>query len=133
MASNQAGAAVAAREAARPRKRVRVNRDASSDPWLFVVIQVVFDSSALFFAWHSAIWLRLVLNPYMSLQLTRNELIGLSPSLGAVVLSWIGVAFWLRHTDQRAGLFLSGFVKTLESAVTISAIVIICTFFSATL
>jgi exopolysaccharide biosynthesis polyprenyl glycosylphosphotransferase len=133
MGTNEVGAGAAVREARGTRRRVGSSRATSSDPWPIVFIQLISDVLALVLAWHAAIGIRLLLNPYMSLHLTRDELVRLSPSLEAVLVSWIVASCWLHRSKQRSGSFFSGAVKTVESMVTVTSIIIICAFFSATL
>ena len=133
MTPNEAGVIVVGGNAQGSRKRIAPHRAISHNPWPFAVIQVISDLTALGLAWYSAIGIRLLLNPYMSLQLTREELIRLSPSLVAVLATWIVVSCWLERSDRHSGFWVSRFVKIVESAVAVSATIIVCTFFSATL
>jgi exopolysaccharide biosynthesis polyprenyl glycosylphosphotransferase len=57
-------------------------------------LAALFDAVALYVAWHATVDLRLLLNPFMGLKLSRLNLTSHAPSAAAVLLVWAGLSFW---------------------------------------
>ena len=53
-----------------------------SNQWYHRVLQPVFDLMGLVFAWRLALEVRLLLNPVMSVHISRSEIVHLAPPLG---------------------------------------------------
>jgi len=82
-------------------------------------------------AWQLTILLRLSLNPYMRLHLTRHELMIVTPPLWILLLLWIAAAVWLslyRYAARpSAGTAL---FRVMESSAVFGVATIVVSFFS---
>jgi len=94
------------------------------------ILQFGFDTVGLIAAWYGTINLRLLLNPMMRLQLTRQELYLLAPPVSALLLLWIAVGLWLRtYRPPRKHMPGDRFANLVESTVLASVIIVVVTFF----
>jgi exopolysaccharide biosynthesis polyprenyl glycosylphosphotransferase len=93
-------------------------------------LQFSFDTVGLVAAWHGTINLRLLLNPFMQRQLTREDLYLLAPPVYTVLLLWIAAGVWL-HAYRPPKKQLAGgrFANLIESVILASMLIIVATFF----
>jgi exopolysaccharide biosynthesis polyprenyl glycosylphosphotransferase len=88
------------------------------------------DTVGLIAAWYGTINLRLLLNPVMPLQLTRQQLYLLAPPIPALMLLWIAVSFWLRaYRPVRKHMPGDRFANLIESTLLAGLMAIVVTFF----
>jgi exopolysaccharide biosynthesis polyprenyl glycosylphosphotransferase len=98
---------------------------------IYCRLQSVFDLVGLIASWYGVVELRLLLNPYMRLQFSREELYGLAPPLPAVVLLWVLTGLWLRTYRPKPSHYVGGaFVSLVEAVAVASTLTIVVTFFS---
>jgi exopolysaccharide biosynthesis polyprenyl glycosylphosphotransferase len=94
------------------------------------ILQFGFDTVGLIAAWYGTINLRLLLNPMMHLQLTRQELRVLAPPIPALLLLWVAVGLWLRtYRPPRKHMPGDRFANLIESTVLASGLATVATFF----
>jgi exopolysaccharide biosynthesis polyprenyl glycosylphosphotransferase len=93
-------------------------------------MQFSFDTVGLVSAWHATINLRLLLNPWMQRQLTRQDLYLLVPPVYVVVLLWMVAGIWLRaYRPPKKQLAGGRFANLIESAILAGVLIIVATFF----
>lgn len=95
-------------------------------------LECLFDVLAVIAAWQLTLGVRVLLNPFMSLHLTRATLANIAPPLWGVVLLWIIAALWLnvyRHTSDELSRGAS-LLRLLESVIVFGSVTIVVTFFS---
>src|SRR4051812_43444325 len=61
----------------------------------FQALQAVLDVLAILLAWQISISLRILLNPVMTIHLTRNLLKSMTPPIGGILILWVVAAWWL--------------------------------------
>jgi exopolysaccharide biosynthesis polyprenyl glycosylphosphotransferase len=94
------------------------------------VLQFSFDTVGLVAAWYGTINLRLLLNPLMHLQLTRQQLHILAPPIPALLMLWVAVALWLRtYRPRRKHMPGDRFANLIESTVLAGVLATVVTFF----
>ena len=97
-------------------------------------LECIFDVLLVIAAWHAAIELRVMLNHYMALKLSRETLERITPPLWGVIMLWIAAALWLNlyHKPQslRRGTAL---LRVMESSTVFGGVTIVATFFSRTM
>jgi exopolysaccharide biosynthesis polyprenyl glycosylphosphotransferase len=98
------------------------------------LLRLSLELLALFTAWCLTIELRLLLNPYYTLQFDRHTLQAAAPPPGAILLLWIVGDFWL-HDSRRTRTSVSGMrgFGPAESMFVVMGVAILGTFFSRTL
>ena len=93
-------------------------------------LQFSFDTVGLVSAWHGTINLRLLLNPLMQRQLTRQDLQLLVPPVYIVLLLWIAAGIWLHaYRPPKKQLVAGRFANLIESVILASILIIVATFF----
>jgi len=94
------------------------------------VLQFGFDTVGLIAAWYGTINLRMLLNPAMHLQLSRQELRVLAPPIPAMLVLWLVVGWWLRSSRQpRKNMPGDRFANLIESTLLASLAAIVVTFY----
>jgi len=99
-------------------------------PW-YRMLAALFDAASLFVAWHATVALRLGLNSFMALHLSRGDLAQHAPSVLRVVLVWAGVSAWLRLYGAKPHSRAGGYLRSVMNATALlSAVLIAYGFFS---
>jgi exopolysaccharide biosynthesis polyprenyl glycosylphosphotransferase len=94
------------------------------------ILQFGLDTVGLIAAWYGTINLRLLLNPWMHFQLTREQIQILAPPIPAMLLLWIAVGWWLRaYRPPRKNMPGARFANLIESALLASVLLVVVTFF----
>lgn len=93
-------------------------------PGGLAVCRVLWDLAALAAAWRLTVEVRLLLNPWLRMEITRAEMERAAPPLGVVLAVWLIAALGLRiyRHDSAAGAW--------SAAVTAGVIAVLVTFFS---
>jgi exopolysaccharide biosynthesis polyprenyl glycosylphosphotransferase len=96
------------------------------------LVQLGLDLGALIAAWLITFELRLLLNPLLSVHMTRSELHLAAPSLGGILLLWILTSFWLKVYGSRppSALPIPESLQLVDSTIVVTTIAIAVTFFS---
>jgi exopolysaccharide biosynthesis polyprenyl glycosylphosphotransferase len=95
------------------------------------IVQMAFDLAALVAAWHLAFQVRLLINPLLSLEFSREQLSQAAPSLGGLLALWSATNLWLilsgskRHESGSLNMF-----RLSESTLLVSVIAVPAIFFS---
>ena len=93
-------------------------------------LQFSFDTVGLVVAWQATINLRLLLNPLMQRQLTRQDLYLLAPPVYVVLLLWMTAGVWLgAYRPPKKQLAGGRFANLIESVILASVLIIVATFF----
>lgn len=112
-----------------PEKRSALIR--ISNQWYHRVLQPLFDLMGLVFAWRLALELRLLLNPVMSQQISRADIVHLAPPLGQILLLWLlvlpGVGRYRRDGDRSVG---GSLLRVAQFAIVSSGLTVVAAFFS---
>jgi exopolysaccharide biosynthesis polyprenyl glycosylphosphotransferase len=97
----------------------------------FAHIHLGTDLVVLAIAWYSALGLRLWLNPWMSIQLSRVQMNRLAPHPLIILTLWTAVAFWMGlYRRKKSWSAAHAIRQALESDLIVCALAIIVTFFS---
>ncbi|HLK51559.1 MAG TPA: sugar transferase [Bryobacteraceae bacterium] len=98
---------------------------------VFHLVHLVFDIGAVALAWRAALELRLLINPYLPVEITRSAMDVVALRLGVVVLLWIGASLLLKtYQDRNDSSVVMALLRVAQSAVVISVLAITVTFFS---
>ena len=98
---------------------------------IFQFSHLIFDICAVSLAWRIALEIRLLLNPYLPMEITRSTMDVVALRLIYVLLLWIGASLLLRtYRDTNDRSLVMAFLRVAESAVVVSALAITVTFFS---
>lgn len=98
---------------------------------VFHFIHLIFDLAAVALAWRTALEVRLLLNSYMPIEITRSAMQVVALKLIIVLFFWIGASVVLRaYQDRNDSSLVMALLRVAESAVVISALAITVTFFS---
>jgi exopolysaccharide biosynthesis polyprenyl glycosylphosphotransferase len=101
------------------------------DRTIYRVTLAVFELFAVIAAWRATAAVRLLLNPYMTVQLDRAELERLAPGLAAVIVLWVFATLWLGSYRQGGDpTFRGNLVRGVQAALLSSTLVVIVVFFS---
>lgn len=102
------------------------NRRASL--WLYFLL---FDSLAIALSWDATLRLRVLLNPLFSHDLSYDRLLQITPPLSTLLMLWVLVTYWLRHSRPKptlsSGAHISG---VAESAALAGMLAVALIFFS---
>jgi exopolysaccharide biosynthesis polyprenyl glycosylphosphotransferase len=94
-------------------------------------LHLIFDLGALSTAWYLTREIRLLLNPYMSAVIARQDMNSVAPRLSVLLMLWSLAATWRKiyraPADPSSG---AGLLRVAESATLVSSLAIIITFFS---
>jgi exopolysaccharide biosynthesis polyprenyl glycosylphosphotransferase len=102
-----------------------------SNRWYHRVLQPVFDILGLVFAWRLTLELRLLLNPVMSQQISRADIVRLAPPLGQILLLWLVVLPWLGLYRREPGNSVgNSLLRVAQFAIVSSTLTIVAAFFS---
>jgi exopolysaccharide biosynthesis polyprenyl glycosylphosphotransferase len=97
----------------------------------FPLLHTLCDSAALVLAWQIAFELRVLMNPFMAIQMTRPLMHQVAPPLTAIIALWLltvmGRKTYYRHADESLA---AGLLRVAESAAVVSSITLILTFAS---
>ncbi|MCU1335629.1 MAG: exopolysaccharide biosynthesis polyprenyl glycosylphosphotransferase [Bryobacterales bacterium] len=98
---------------------------------VFQITRILFDLAALIIAWKVTLEIRVALNEFMPRFISRSSMHIAAPSpLGLLVL-WILAALWLKIYREDPDTSLgSALLRTTKSAILVSTLVIVLTFFS---
>ena len=97
----------------------------------YKLLAFLFDLLAVTAAWKLTLELRLLLNPFMSLHLSRTNLESIAPPIGGVLVLWIAAALWLRIYRHASGLSAgTAVLRVLESVILSGTAIVVVTFFS---
>ncbi len=103
----------------------------SANGRIFRAVRLICDLCALAAAWRVTLEVRLLLNPYMAVYISRDRMQVVAPPLWGLLLLWIGAAWWLRtYRDLEQPSLVSGLLRITESAMVVSTLAIVLTFFS---
>lgn len=98
------------------------------------LIEVCFDVAGLLLSWRATIELRVLLNPYMPLSFSDEQLQRLAPPITGLVFLWLMAGLWLRakpaKSPRRKSRVGDSLVSVAESTILASALAIVVTFFS---
>jgi exopolysaccharide biosynthesis polyprenyl glycosylphosphotransferase len=94
-------------------------------------LHLAFDLLALTAAWYVTMEVRLLLNPYMALSISRDRMYVVAQPLSGTLLLWIAVSLWLGTYRPQPGNFTAArLMRVAESAAVVSTLAIVVTFFS---
>jgi exopolysaccharide biosynthesis polyprenyl glycosylphosphotransferase len=95
------------------------------------MLAALFDVISLCLAWEATVELRMLLNAFMVLHLSRASLAQHAPSAFRVVLVWAGVSAWLRLYGAKPHPRAGGYLRSVMNATALlSAVLIAYGFFS---
>ncbi len=98
---------------------------------IFRLSHMLFDIGAVVLAWRSALEVRLLLNPYLPVEITRSAMDVVAFRLIYVVLLWIAASLVLRtYRDTNDQSLVMALLRAAQSAVVVSGLVITVAFFS---
>ncbi len=98
----------------------------------FYLLHLLCDCAALAVAWRITLEIRLLLNPYMAITLSRSTIHEIAPPLMAIVLLWLLTATGRKTYSREVGETLgTGLFRVAESAIAVSIIAVILTFASS--
>jgi hypothetical protein len=110
----------------------RSRRQLASRSRLLQFLQLGLDLLALTAAWFVTFELRLLLNRFMSVQMSRTEMHLAAPSLLGILLLWILTSFWLSAygTRSAASLPIPESLQLVNSTILFTTIAVAVAFFS---
>ncbi len=112
-------------------RRLAASRQRACGGPIYHSLHLLFDLAAVMVAWRATLELRLLLNPYMAITITRARMDVVAPRLSWLVALWILAALWMRtYRDAHDRAVVAGLLRVTESAVVVSTLAIVLTFFS---
>lgn len=97
----------------------------------FQIIHFLFDLAAVALAWRTALEIRLFLNSYLPVEITRRAMDVVALRLGWVLLFWIAASLMLRtYRDRNDSSLVMALLRVAQSAVVVNALIIMAAFFS---
>lgn len=107
------------------------SRATSPSDLTFQCVHLTFDLAALIVAWRTTFELRLALNPYMKVAISRDDMQSLAPPLAGVLLLWVLASLWLHTYKPRIDHSMVGaLMGVAKSATLVSTVAIVLTFFT---
>ena len=99
-------------------------------PW-YRMLAALFDVISVCLAWEATLELRMLLNSFMALHLSRDTLALHAPSAFRVVIVWAGVAAWLRLYGAKPHARAGGYLRSvMNDAALLSGVLITYGFFT---